>query len=140
MNVTEPNVLCLQAPQRLQGILGASPDQGLPAAHPGADYPEVAEEQPEEAGPTMELPIEFLQLLDKRLPELMLAAGANELRLLRIRKHRYHEPVEFNELRLRAKMNGMARLGTREDVQISIQFFPVVACNQDHRCVICPSE
>jgi hypothetical protein len=96
----------------------------------------VGEEQPEEARPTLELPIEFLQLLDERLLEVVLVASANELRLPWIRKHRYHDPVEFNKLRLRAKMDGMAGLGPREDVQISIRLFAVVACNQDHRCVI----
>jgi len=89
----------------------------------------MPEEQTEEAEPTLELPIQFLQLLYEGLLQTPLAAGANELRLLRIGKHHYHDPIEFNELRLRAKADGMARLGPRKDVQISIQFASVVGCN-----------
>ena len=42
VNVAEPDVLCLQATQRIEGILSAPPDQGLAAADARPRDPEVS--------------------------------------------------------------------------------------------------
>ena len=62
----------------------------------------MPKEQPEEARPTFESPVEFLQLLADCFLEEMLAASANELRFLRIRENRYCERIKLDELGLGA--------------------------------------
>jgi hypothetical protein len=102
MNVTKPDVLCLQAAHWFQRILRASADQRLPTAHSCSRHPEMPKEQLEEAGPTLKSSIEFLQLLAECFLEEMLAASANELRFLRIRENRYCERIKLDELGLGA--------------------------------------
>jgi hypothetical protein len=136
MNVTEPDILRLQAAQWFQRILRASADQRLATAHSCSRHSEVPKEQPEKARPTFESPVEFLQLLDKGLLQVVLVATADEFRLAGIRKDGNCSAGGFNKLRLGAEVNPVAGLCSDEDVQISIEFFSVIARNQDDRGLV----
>src|SRR5262249_3855320 len=120
MNVTEPDILCLQATQWFQRILRTSADHRLPTAHSRSRHPEVPKEQPEEARPTFESQVEFLQLLDEGLLQVVLVATAHEFRLARIQKDGDCGASAFNKLRFRAEINPVA--GLRSDENVGIAF------------------
>src|SRR5437762_4813291 len=136
MNVTEPDILRLQAAQWFQRILRASADQRSPTACSCSRHPEVPQEQPEEPRPTFESAVEFLQLLDESLLQVVLVATADEFRLAGIRKDGDCSAGGFNKLRFGAEIDAVADLRSDEDVQISIEFFSVIARNQNDRGLV----
>src|SRR6266566_4304346 len=59
VNVAEPDVLCLQAAQRFEGILDAQPNQGLAAAHSCPRHPKVPKEELVASRPALEALVEL---------------------------------------------------------------------------------
>ena len=88
------------------------------------------------ARPMFESPVEFLQLLDKSLLQVVLVPTADEFRLAGIRKDGDCSAGAFNKLRFGAEVNLVAGLRSDENVQISIEFFSVIARNQDDRSLV----
>src|SRR5204862_1152424 len=101
VNVAEPDVLCLHAAQRIEGILSAPPDQGLAAADPCARHAEVSEEEFVASRPALEALVELFDLPDKRFLKTSLVP--HDFSLLWIREDRDRRPVQLDELRLSAK-------------------------------------
>jgi hypothetical protein len=79
----------------------------------------MPKEQTEEIWPTLESPVEFLQLVDEGLLQVVLVATADEFRLARIRKDGDRSARGFNELRFCAEMDGMAGLCSDEDMGVA---------------------
>src|SRR5713101_2947560 len=96
----------------------------------------MPKEQPEEVRPMFESSVEFLQLLDESLLQVVLVATADEFGLPGIRKDGDCSAGTFNKLRFGAEIDAVADLRSDEDVQISIEFSSVVARHQDDRRVV----
>ena len=97
--MAEPHVLCLQSKQWIQGILGASPDQGLPAAHPSPGHSEVPEKQAETLRSPGEALVEFFELLEEGGLQTPVFGRPDELGLTWIRKDSDPGVIEIDEFR-----------------------------------------
>jgi len=112
VNVAEPYVLCVRAPQRIEGVLSAPPDQRLAAADPCARHPEVPKEELEQFTPTLKALVKLLDLLGERLLKSLLVA--DHLSFAWIGKDRDSSPAQLDELRLVPFVLCLAVVATRQ--------------------------
>ena len=100
--MAESDILGLQTTERIKGVLCASPDQWLTAAHPGASHPEMPKEQLVASRPLLKPLVELIELADESFTQTVLVTG--HFRFARIREHRDSGLTQLNELRLSAKV------------------------------------
>jgi hypothetical protein len=134
VNVTEPDILGLQATQRVKGILRASPDQWLTAAHLGAGYPEMPKEELVASRPLLKLLVELVELPGEGYTQTVLLAG--HLSFPGIREDRDSGLTQINELRLGTKVYRVLPPGSTKYIQITLQLSTVISCDQNHRSVV----
>ena len=118
VNMAEPDVLCLQAPQWFEGVLGAPPDQGLAAADASPRHPEMPEEEFVASRPALEALVELFCLPDKRFLKSLLVA--DHLSFPWIREDRERSPAQIDELRLSAEVDVVFPPCTCVDVKIPL--------------------
>jgi hypothetical protein len=102
VNVAEPDILGLQAAKGIKGILRASPDQWLTAAHPGAGHPEMPKEQLVTSRPLLKSLVELIELPGKGLTQTVLVAGHHSFP--GIREDRDRSVTQLKKLRFNAKV------------------------------------
>jgi hypothetical protein len=134
MNVAKPDILGLQATQRVKGVLRASPDQGLTTAHPGAGHSEMPKEQPVASRPLLESLVKLIELLSEGFTKIVLIA--RHLSFAGIREDRDSGVTQLNELRLGAKVYGVLPLSPPKHVQIALQLSTVITRDQNYRGVV----
>src|ERR1019366_9402551 len=100
MNVAQPDVLCAEAPDRIERVFGTPASKRLSATHPCPGHTEVPKEQAVVAGPPRELPIELFDLLDEGLLHPLFLRCTYPIRLPRIGEGGYRNMVELNNFRL----------------------------------------
>jgi hypothetical protein len=114
VNVAESHVLRLQAAERVERILNASPDEGLPGAHPGAGHAEMAKEELVASRLPLKSLVELVELPSEGFTQILIVASHRGLS--RIREDCYGNIGKLNELWLSAEVNGVLASGSAKDV------------------------
>jgi hypothetical protein len=102
VNVAEPDILGLQAAKWIKGILRASPDQWLTAAHPDAGHSEMPKQELVACGPLLKAPVELIELPGEGIMQILVVT--NHFSFARIGEDRNGSLTQLNKLRLNAKV------------------------------------